>query len=286
MGFQNGLSSYVFPAAQCDLKFSSFELGILNMAFMIGGIASCFLWGALADNLGRKRVLFFTHLIDAVITIICSVLPSATNLLICRFLNGFLIGKHTDTHHHLYCKLINFTGAPGSIIFTYVAEFQPPKYRTPVVCCCGIFFTISWLILPLLAYIILPLQGVNFQLGEVFYFSPWRLFLVVLAVPELLTALWILRMPESPKFFLANGSHNKCLTVLKKMYSINSGDHPDLFPVKQLRTDVNDSSKDACEGKITRVLQSMKQQAKILFRPPLVLVTGLTSSVMFANMFG
>lgn len=272
MGFQNGLSSYVFPAAQCDLKFSSFELGILNMAFMIGGIASCFLWGALADNLGRKRVIFFTHLLDALITIICSVLPSATNLLVCRFLNGFLIG------------------APGSIIFTYVAEFQPPKYRTPVVCCCGVFFTISWLILPLLAYIILPLQGVSFQLGEVFFFSPWRLFLVVLAVPELLTAFWILRMPESPKFFLASGSHTKCLTVLRKMYSINTGDHPDLFPVKQLLTDAktegHDGGKVACEGKITRVLQSMKQQAKILFKPPLLMVTGLTSSVMFANMFG
>lgn len=99
MGFQNGLSSYVFPAAQCDLKFSSFELGILNMAFMIGGIASCFLWGALADNLGRKRILFLTHLLDAVITIICSVLPSATNLLVCRFLNGFLIGEHTEGPH-------------------------------------------------------------------------------------------------------------------------------------------------------------------------------------------
>lgn len=112
----------------------------------------------------------------------------------------------------------------------------------------------------------------------------------MLAVPELLTAFWILRMPESPKFFLASGSHTKCLTVLRKMYSINTGDHPDLFPVKQLLTDAktegHDGGKVACEGKITRVLQSMKQQAKILFKPPLLMVTGLTSSVMFANMFG
>lgn len=71
------------------------------------------------------------------------------------------------------------------------------------------------------------------------------------------------------------------------MYSINTGDNPDLFPVKQLLTDVKtEGGKVACEGKTTRVLQSMKQQAKILFRPPLLLVTALTSSVMFANMFG
>lgn len=93
MGFQNGLSSYVFPAAQCDLSLTSFEVGILNMAFMIGGIASCFLWGALADNLGRKKILYMTHMTDAVITMVCAVMPGFRNLLVLRFLNGFLIGK-------------------------------------------------------------------------------------------------------------------------------------------------------------------------------------------------
>ncbi|KAL1506810.1 hypothetical protein ABEB36_006102 [Hypothenemus hampei] len=274
MGFQNGLSSYVFPAAQCDLNFSSFELGILNTAFMIGGIASCFLWGVLADNLGRKKILFITHLIDAIVTIVCSVLPSVNNLLVCRFLNGFLIG------------------APGSIIFTYVAEFQPPKYRSPVVCCCGIFFTISWLILPLLAYFILPLENVRFTLGNFIFFAPWRLFLIILAVPELLTALWFLRMPESPKFFLAKGSQAKCLTILRKMYSINTGEHPDQFPVKHLvsdmKTDMQHQVSDniVCSGKLMRILISMKQQMKSLFRFPLLLVTVLTCTIMFANMFG
>ncbi|XP_066252366.1 synaptic vesicle glycoprotein 2B-like isoform X1 [Euwallacea similis] len=270
LGFQNGLSSYVFPAAQCDLNFTSFELGILNMAFMIGGIASCFLWGALADNLGRKKILFFTHLFDAIVTVICSVLPTTTNLLVCRFLNGFLIG------------------APGSIIFTYVAEFQPPKYRTPIVCCCGVFFTISWLLLPLFAYFILPLSKINASLGNVLFLTPWRLFLIILAIPELLTALWILKMPESPKFFLANDNHVECLAVLRNMYSINTGDHPDMFPVKNLVEEVKSSTKQklACESKTLRVLKTMREQIKSLFKPPLLIVTILTCSIMFANMFG
>ncbi|CAG9772631.1 unnamed protein product [Ceutorhynchus assimilis] len=270
MGFQNGLSSYVFPAAQCDLNFTSFELGILNMAFMIGGIIGCFLWGALADNLGRQKVLYSTHLFDALITIVCAVLPTATNLFVLRFLNGFLIG------------------APGSIIFTYVAEFQPPKYRTPVVCCCGIFFTLSWLILPLLAYFILPLQGLSFSLGNFIFFCPWRLFLIILAIPELLTALWILKMPESPKYFLAKGEHKECLAILRHMYSKNTGDHPDDFPVKNLISDVkmDTSNNVACDGKTLRVLRTMGGQMKSMFQQPLLTVTALTCIIMFANMFG
>ncbi|ENN75251.1 hypothetical protein YQE_08167, partial [Dendroctonus ponderosae] len=276
MGFQNGLSSYVFPAAQCDLSFTSFELGIINMAFMIGGVASCFLWGALADNLGRRKILVVTHLLDAIITLVCSLLPTTANLLVCRFLNGFLIG-------------IYGLSGPGSIIFTYVAEFQPPKLRTPVVCGCGIFFTLSWLLLPLLAYFILPLQGVTWDLGGVIFFSPWRLFLVILAVPELLTALWILKMPESPKFLLAKGSHAKSLLILRKIYALNSGREQDSFPVKNLIADAKPtpgSSKVVCQSKTMRVLKVMKEQMRSLFQPPLLLVTALTCAVMFANMFG
>lgn len=272
MGFQNGLPSYVFPAAQCELGLTSFEVGILNMAFMIGGILSCFLWGVLADNLGRKKVIFFAHLMDAIVTIVCAMLPGMTNLLICRFLNGFLVG------------------APGSIIFTYVAEFQPPKFRTPVVCCAGVFFTISWILLPLLAYVVLPFEQVTFSLGGFIIFSPWRLFLILLAMPELLTALWLLKIPESPKFFLAKGSHKECLMILRKMYSINTGAHPDKFPVKNLmgeaKMDSHMSDRVVCRGKTMRILKAMSDQMKSLFVMPLLMVTTLTCSIMFANMFG
>lgn len=260
------------------------------MAFMIGGIASCFLWGALADNLGRKKTLYRTHLADAVITMVCAVMPGFRNLLVLRFLNGFLIGKCKVRETKITkLTLCSFLGAPGSIIFTYVAEFQPLRYRTPVVCFCGVFFTIAWLILPLLAYIVLPLKGMTFIISDLLFFSPWRLFLIILAVPELLTGLWILKMPESPKFFLAQGSHKECLDVLKQMYSLNTGEHVDTYPVKYLIADKVEppvTNRVACSGKTMRVFNAMGEQVRSLFRKPLLVVTGLTCSIMFANMFG
>ncbi|XP_030756916.1 synaptic vesicle glycoprotein 2C-like isoform X2 [Sitophilus oryzae] len=270
MGFQNGLSSYVFPAAQCDLNLTSYELGILNMAFMIGGIASCFLWGALADNFGRKNILILAHFIDATVTLVCSVLPGSFVLLVCRFLNGFIVG------------------APGSIIFTYVAEFQPPKYKTPMVCCCGVFFTLSWLLLPLMAYFILPIQGINFNIANTFIMVPWRFFLIILTLPEFLVTIWLLKTPETPKFHFAKGNHRECLEVLKTMYSRNTGNHPENYPVRKLATDMKMEIQNdvVCEGKSQRILRNMVKQIKSLFVSPLLKVTFLTCFIMFGNMFG
>ncbi|XP_060526943.1 synaptic vesicle glycoprotein 2A-like [Cylas formicarius] len=255
LGFQNGLSSYVFPAAQCELDLTSFEIGILNVAFLVGGVTSCFLWGGLADNVGRKRVLVVSHLANAVVTIFCAVLPGTLTLIAGRCLNGF------------------FAGAPGSIIFSYAAEFQPTKYQSVVVCCCGIVFTISWLLLPFLAYVILPLP-IQLTTTTVFVLLPWRLFLLTLGFPELMTGLWFLRMPESPRFYMAKKMPKECLEVLRLMYSRNKDKRPEDYPVNRLHThSVEDETK-------------MAQQIASLVKAPLLKLSCLSCAIMFANMFG
>ncbi|CAH1118806.1 unnamed protein product [Phaedon cochleariae] len=271
VGFQNGILSYIFPAAQCELHLTSFQQGLLNVAFLAGGTISCFVWGILADMVGRRSVLIATHLLNASVTILMSTNPYTGSLVACRFLNGF------------------FIGGPGSIIYSYFAEFQPPKYRTSSVCYCGLFFTVAWLLLPLLAHLVLPLT-IEVTVGSLFVLTPWRLFLILVALPEILVGLWLIRMPESPKFYVAKGCPRKALVVLRRMYATNSGRSPEYFPVKNLITERNNEigsgDKMMCQGRVARVLKEMGQQAKSLFVPPLLGITVLTSSIMFANMFG
>nr|XP_023023365.1 synaptic vesicle glycoprotein 2B-like [Leptinotarsa decemlineata] len=271
VGFQNGLSSYVFPAAQCELNLDSFQLGLLNVAFLLGGALSCFLFGTLADMLGRRPVLIGTHLLNSAVTILSSTNPTVHSLIVCRFFNGFLIG------------------GPGSIIYAYISEFQPPKYRTMSVCYCGLFFTLAWLLLPVLAYLVLPLN-VNLKVGGFFVLSPWRLFLIILSLPEITVGLWLIRLPESPKFYVAKGYPRKALVVLRKMYSSNSGKGPESFPVKNIITEVNievsSGSKVTCRGQIARVMSEVVDQMKSLFQRHLIGRTVLISGIMFSNMFG
>lgn len=270
VGFQNGLPPYVFPSAQCELNLTSFQLGLLNVCFLIGGTLSCFLWGFLADFYGRRKILITTHLLNALITILCSLLPYTTSLVICRFSNGFLIG------------------APGTVVFSYISEFQPLKYRGRCVCYCGLFFTLAWLLLPISAYFILPLD-INYGIPKVCLITPWRLFMILIAIPEILVGVWFLRMPESPKYHLAKGNSRKSLAILKKMYCLNTGKCSAQFPVKYL-VDIKNEHKVAekvwCEGKTLRVLMEIFCQIKSLFQPPLLKATTLVCTIMFANMFG
>ncbi|KAJ8960609.1 hypothetical protein NQ318_013901 [Aromia moschata] len=260
VGFQNGLSSYIFPAAQCELQLTSFELGLLNVSFLAGGVVSSFLWGNLADLGGRRRILASTHLLNALATTLCTLIPLTESLLVSRLLNGFLIG------------------APGSIIFSYVAEFQPPRYRPASVCLCGLSFTFSWLLLPLLASAVLPLD-VDLSLGRFLVLTPWRLFVILLVVPEVLVGAWFLRMPESPRFYAAKGEAGEALKVLRRMYSENTGRSSETFPVRRLvgegatETRSADDGDVACRSRTVRVLKQMLSQGKELFRPPLLTVT-------------
>lgn len=271
VGFQNGLPPYVLPAAQCELHLTLFHLGLLNVCFLSGGVISCFLWGFLADTHGRRKILIITHFLNSFITILCSLVPHVTALIICRFLNGFIIG------------------APGSIIFSYIAEFQPPKYRSRCVCFCGFLFTTSWLVLPALAHFILPLN-IRCHVYDILSITPWRLFMIIITIPELLLAIWFLRMTESPKFYLATGNTTMALIVLRNMFAVNTRKSAVLYPVKYLISDLtpegNRLKKISSKGKILRMLEKITGEIGNLFRPPLLKITVLTCSIMFANMFG
>ncbi|XP_045467519.1 organic cation/carnitine transporter 7-like [Harmonia axyridis] len=271
VGFQNGITSYIFPAAQCELDLASSQLGYLNVAFLIGGMGSCFLWGSLADAIGRKYVLILSLLLDCVVILVLTVSNHVLCLTICRFLNGF------------------FAGAPGSVLLSYLGEFQPPKLRSGIICGAGLFFTSSWLLLPILAWFILPLN-IHVTIGSWFIISPWRLYLIFLAIPEGILGLWFMRLPESPKYLLAIGKKHEALDILRKMFALNKGKCPEDYPVKSLYCPsvANEGldGKTGCMGKSSRMLRDMRSQMKSLFRTPLLFITFLSCTIMFTNMFG
>ena len=47
---------------------------------------------------------------------------------------------------------------PGSLICTYLGEFIGVKYRSLSVVILGGFYTVSWMVLPSVAFAILPLE--------------------------------------------------------------------------------------------------------------------------------
>ena len=62
--------------------------------------------------------------------------------------------------------------------------------------------------------------------------NSWRVFLAVCAIPEFTACIAVSFFPESPRFLLSKKRTDEALEVFKKIYSINTGNHPDTYPVR------------------------------------------------------
>ncbi|XP_078041501.1 synaptic vesicle glycoprotein 2C [Augochlora pura] len=271
VGCQNGINAYILPSAECDLKLSSEQKGLLNVAFLVGGVFSSLFWGVFADAYGRRYILLLTMTCDGILAIIGSLSQSFEVLLIFRALSGF------------------FIGAPGSLVYSYLGEFHAEKQRVKTICYVGFFWTLSWLILPGLAWLIIPLP-ISFQFHGIVYNS-WRLFLAIIGFPTLMVTLIATRYPESPKFLVSQGRTEEALKILRKIYAINTGNHEDNYPVKIVLPDetVNINSNKTNyfkSGVITELLKNIWKQMRSLASPPLLKYALLTWAIYFMNMFG
>ncbi|XP_018319262.1 synaptic vesicle glycoprotein 2C-like [Agrilus planipennis] len=269
-GFQNGLSAYLLPAAQCELGLNYADIGFTNAAFLVGGTSSALFWGIIADVTGRKRVLFITLMLDFFANVACCFVQNVVELSLCRFLSGFIIG------------------APASLIFTFMAEFHAPENRAKVICFSGVFFTVSWLILPIIAWLVLSFPF-NFRLSSTLTITSWRFLIFVISLSDLISAVWLLRLPESPDFLVTKGKTKKALEIIKKIYSRNTGEKKENFAIGDIRVPIrvdSDDPKEHKQGKVIRIFKCIYSQIKIVFEKPLIVNSVLMSTIMFGNMYG
>lgn len=80
--------SFILPSAQCDLNLNTHTKGWLNSIIFIGMMAGAYVWGSVADSLGRKKVLIAISFMNAVCIIASSFSQSYELFMLFRFLNG------------------------------------------------------------------------------------------------------------------------------------------------------------------------------------------------------
>jgi MFS family permease len=134
----------VFPAAQCDLSLTLDNKGFLNAITYIGMISSAFIWGFLCDTLGRKKLLSIGLFLDSVFVLLSASSQNVTILILSKFLGGFIIN------------------GPFAALTTYLSEFHCAKHRARIQMMLGIVFSAGNVILPLLAWAVLPID-LNFK---------------------------------------------------------------------------------------------------------------------------
>ncbi|XP_014215669.1 synaptic vesicle glycoprotein 2C [Copidosoma floridanum] len=260
--------SFVLPAAQCDLKMDSTSKGWLTASPMLGMVIGSYIWGCLADTKGRKIVLISTLLMDGIVGILSSFVQYFWVFLVFRFFNGFAV-----------------TGAMG-LIFPYLGEFQPTKYREKILCWMEMFWTVGVIVLPLIAWLIVPLN-LSSYVSASYDFKSWNLFVAVCALPSLMLGLWLFAFPESPKFLLECGDTDAALEVFKWIYTQNTGNDPDTYPVKSLQEKPNSKDKSTRSLKLHKrkdlkvLVAEVWDLTKQLCKPPYLKNTLLACGIQF-----
>uniref|UniRef100_A0A8B9UTC8 Synaptic vesicle glycoprotein 2A n=1 Tax=Anas zonorhyncha TaxID=75864 RepID=A0A8B9UTC8_9AVES len=194
---------FVLPSAEKDMCLSDSNKGMLGLIVYLGMMVGAFLWGGLADRLGRRQCLLISLSVNSVFA----------------FFSSFVQGYGT----FLFCRLLSGVGIGGSIpiVFSYFSEFLAQEKRGEHLSWLCMFWMIGGIYASAMAWAIIPHYGWSFQMGSAYQFHSWRVFVLVCAFPSVFAIGALTTMPESPRFFLENGKHDEAWMVLKQVHDTN-----------------------------------------------------------------
>nr|XP_040223800.2 uncharacterized protein LOC120950102 [Anopheles coluzzii] len=213
--FETTTMSYVLPSAECDLNLTLADKGMLNAITYTGMITSAFLWGFLSDTYGRKRLLVVGFLLDSTFNVLCALSQNMVAIMVFKFMGGFVI-----------C-------GPFAVLMAYLSEFHSLQHRSRVMIVLGVFYSAANMLLPALAWLIIP-QSWNLIIGDgVLEIHSWQIFLAVSCLPGVLSGISVMFLPESPKFLMSKGQNERALAIFRRLYAINTRDQQE-FPIRVL----------------------------------------------------
>lgn len=257
--------SILIPAAHCDLHLSATDKGMLTGVSFAGIILTSHLWGYLADTKGRKNVIILSLALTTVCSVASSLASDFVTIVVLRLLVGMCIS------------------APSATIYAYLGEFTKTERRTMMISFASVAVGLSSISVGTLGWIFLSFNW-RLNLLDLVEFRPWRLLLILYSLPGAIGAVWMMFLPESPKFYLSQGQDDKALGVLQRMYLENHrGCTLDDFAVKRITPEVN---ADLVRPKgFLAVMGNMWQQTVPLLRRPNLLYFAVCCALQFGMFF-
>ncbi|XP_063701896.1 synaptic vesicle glycoprotein 2B [Culicoides brevitarsis] len=274
--FDTSTMSYILSSAECDLNLDLVDKGNLNAVTYGGMIASAMGWGYLSDTLGRKKLLMYGYLLDGAINIFVSFSQTKISIMIFKFFSGFVI-----------C-------GPFAVLMSYLSELHGKNVRGRIMMAVGICFSVGNVLLPFIAWMILPLKFEYVLIENLFEIHTWQIFLAVCSIPPCLIAgILVAFLPESPKFLMSQGRNDEAMRVFRQIFSINTGKSPDSYPIKILVNEVKPietiskivQDDENPRRRDSQFVTNMKQFS-VMFRKPHLSNSILVYVIQFGILFG
>lgn len=162
-------------------------ISVTQSLYMSGFIVSYLIFGYISDRLGRWRSLFLGALIEVSSGFGCAFASSVTAFMISRFLLGIGNAGRTSSS---YLIMIEWTG---------------PKWRMHISTLGSLGWAVGYCVMPWITIYFLHFR--HMQLFVCFY--------------EIIFVIWLLRIPESPRWLLTHRKFDEAYTVLLNAAKFN-----------------------------------------------------------------
>ncbi|MGE7923555.1 MFS transporter [Viridibacillus arvi] len=164
-----GILSFVIAALAKEWMLSPSEMGWIGSVNSIGMAVGAFVFGILADRIGRKSVFIWTLVIFSVASGLSALTTTLTAFMILRFFIGMGLGGELP------------------VASTLVSESVASHERGRIVVLLESFWAGGWLLAALISYFVIPNYG-------------WRIALLLTALPAVYAIYLRLHLPDSPQF--------------------------------------------------------------------------------------
>ncbi|QTF70717.1 MFS transporter [Arthrobacter woluwensis] len=181
------LNGILIPLVGKEWGLGPADAAWVGTANLVGMALGAFLWGTIADTLGRKKAFTATLLMFSLFTVAGALAPDFAWFCAFRFLAGFGLGGCIPVDYAL------------------VGEFTPTKHRGRVLTAMDAWWPLG-----------AALCGV-ISAWLVGTWHDWRLTMLVMVLPAFLV-FWIRRgVPESPLFLVNKGRNREAAAVIDRL---------------------------------------------------------------------
>ncbi|MCC3282238.1 MFS transporter [Arthrobacter caoxuetaonis] len=187
------LNGVLIPLLSKEWDLVPAQAAWIGTANLLGMAIGAFLWGSIADAIGRKRAFTATLLIFSIFTVLGAFAPDIAWFCVFRFLAGVGLGGCVPVDYAL------------------VGEFTPRKQRGRVLTAMDGWWPVG-----------AALCGVTsaFIMATV---ADWRWTMLIMVAPALLV-FWVRRsVPESPLFLVRKGRADEARSVINDLIQRTDG---------------------------------------------------------------
>jgi len=192
-GYDTGVSNGAERPMQAELGLTDFQVGIVLSSLVFAAAFGALIGGQISDAIGRRKTIIILAVLFFLGTAVVVFSPGFGVLVVGRILLGLAVG-----------------GA-SAVVPVYLAEMAPYEIRGSLAGRNELMIVVG----QLAAFVVNAIIAATF--GHID--GVWRIMFAVCAIPAIFLFFGMLRMPESPRWYIEKGRHDEALAVLKTIRS-------------------------------------------------------------------